>query len=96
MTEICKCSQEFTFQVGQTLVVRETIRRSEADGRVLVVTSVTKIFLTTPLTNVPDEHQRTAKLLVNPPPADKVTVKEALSSPAKKKITVAGRIVQVS
>ena len=61
----------------------------------IVVTSVTKVFMGTSI-EVPDNHKCMGENMLNPPPAEKVTITEALGSPMKKKMSVEGKIVQVS
>jgi hypothetical protein len=81
-------------QVGHTVVLREVIKRVEEGIDYIVVTKNSKVFISGPL-EIPASHSSIGEKLINPPPAEETNVKEALASPAKKKVSVSGRIIQV-
>ena len=76
------------------MVLRETIRREEEGVKTNTVTRNSKVFLVAPM-EVPDNHVGQADIIVYPPAAEERTVKDALSSPVKKKVSVKGRVIQV-
>ena len=76
------------------MVLRETIRREEEGVKTIIVTRNSKVFLGAPM-EVPENHEGQAEVIVHPPAAEEKTVKDALSSPAKKKVSVKGRVIQV-
>lgn len=81
-------------QVGHTVVLREVIKRVEEGVDYIVVTKNSKVFISGPL-EIPASHRSIGETLINPPPAEEKKMKEALASPAKKKVSVSGRIIQV-
>ncbi|XP_052212546.1 uncharacterized protein LOC127831607 [Dreissena polymorpha] len=80
-------------QVGNTLVVRNSIRRTEDEVRVLILTSTSKVLMSAPL-QVPPQHVQEGERLLNPPPAEIVAIKTALTSPAKKRVSISGKVTQ--
>ncbi|XP_052236049.1 uncharacterized protein LOC127847850 [Dreissena polymorpha] len=67
---ICYDAAKFcNVQVGNTLIVRNTIRRTEDEGRVLILTSASKVLMSAPL-QVPPPHVQDGERLLNPPPED--------------------------
>lgn len=79
-------------QAGTTLVLRDVIRKTESQS--IVVTSATKVLIAAAI-DVPQEHAQEGYRLLNPPPSEEVKIAIALSSPVKKKLSIAGKIVQV-
>lgn len=99
-TSCCRCVCYDTTKfgkltTGQTVVLREIIRKREDDQSTIVATKATKIFISSNI-EVPAEHTAEGLRIVNPPAADTVTINAALRSPVKQKISVSGKIVQVS
>ena len=78
---------------GNTIVLREIIRKTEGTQSI-VATKNTKIFLTGGM-EVPESHSGVGFLILNPPPAPTIPIKEALRSPMKTRVSVVGRVVQV-
>ena len=79
---------------GNTVVLREIIRKTEDGTQSIVATKNTKIFLTGAM-EVPESHSGEGFLILNPPPAQTIPKNEALRSPMKTRVSVVGRIVQV-
>ncbi|KAH3782936.1 hypothetical protein DPMN_014125 [Dreissena polymorpha] len=44
---------------------------------------------------VPPQHVQEGERLLNPPPAEIVAIKTALTSPAKKRVSISGKVTQV-
>ncbi|XP_052242484.1 uncharacterized protein LOC127852570 [Dreissena polymorpha] len=65
----CDAAKIGKVQVGNTLIVRNTIRRTEDEGRVLILTSASKVLMSVPL-QVPPQHVKDGERLLNPPPAE--------------------------
>ena len=61
----------------------------------IVVTKMSKVFMSTQMAIEADKVAE-GHLLLNPPPAPSVTLKAALASPVKTRCTVSGKVVQVS
>ncbi|KAH3721393.1 hypothetical protein DPMN_064316 [Dreissena polymorpha] len=80
--------------VGNTLILCSTIRRTEAKGRVLILTSASKVLMLGPL-QVPPQHRQDGERLLNPPPTELVQIKTALTLPAKKRVSISGKVTQV-
>ncbi len=83
------------FRKGNTVVLRDCIKKSEDGARAIVVTKVSKVFMATPI-DVGDDKEAEALRLINPPPAALVTLEEGLRSPPKKKVSIRGKVIQVS
>lgn len=73
--------------------MRELIRKTE-DGQYLVITSTSKVLIASPM-EVPEQHSAEGDRLVNPPPAEKVSISDALHSPLKKRVSIEGKIISV-
>lgn len=80
------------FTPGNSIILRNIIRKPEG----IAVTSATAIFPTGKEVEVPPQIQQEGINILHPPPADVKTVAEALASPTKTKVSVRGKIVQVS
>ena len=79
------------FNEGQCLILRNVIKKPEH----IAVTANTKVFPAAGV-NVPPEIRQAGRFLLHPPAAAVATVKDALASPPKTKVSVLGKIVQVS
>lgn len=85
-------------QVDGTVMIKNQIKKTD-DGMYLVVTKASRVAFWAPLdsnVHISDSLREAARLLLAPPPAEKVSLKEALEIPRKKKVSIVGRIVQVS
>ena len=92
---VCYDPAQFSrLSVGNTVLVRECIRKMEDTQPTIIVTKASKIFLTGAI-DVPEHHQVEANNILNPPPAETLPIKSALQSPVKRKVSVVGKIVQV-
>lgn len=83
------------FQLNNTVVLRDVIKKQEDCIMNIVVTKTTKVFLSTNM-NISSDKVEEGKILLNPPPAPQVPLMTALNSPLKCKSTVAGIVVQVT
>ena len=75
--------------VENSLVLRDVIVKQEEGKPLLVLTRQSKVFLTQQV-DIPEDHYTEGDRIVNPPPALTVCVRDALSSPQKKKVSIAG------
>ena len=92
---VCYDQAKFTkLAEGNTIVLREIIRKTEEGTQSIVATKNTNIFLTGGM-EVPESHSGVGFLILNPPPAPTIPIKEALRSPMKTRVSVVGRVVQV-
>lgn len=76
-------------------MLRDVIRREDEGRPAIVITSATKTFITGPL-EVPEGHKEQGEQIVNPPPPEVMPINVALTSPAKKRISIKGKVIQVS
>ena len=93
---LCKVYAETKFSKftsGTSLVMRDVIHKTD-DSRHIVVTEKTKVFVTAKMV-IPDSHLTQGQAIIHPPSADVVPLQAALTSPAKKRVSVCGRLVQV-
>ena len=96
-TKAVKCvvydSKKFhRFATGSTIILRNIIRKPEG----IAVTSATVIFPTAKTLDLPPSIEKEGIAILHPPPADVKSVAEALASPTKTRVSVRGKIVQVS
>lgn len=77
--------------VGKSIMIRNIIKKENH----IVITNQTKIF-TTQEVHVNDQVALAAKHIINPPSADVKPLKDALLSPKKVRVSIKGKIVQVS
>ena len=83
------------FKPTNTLVLRDVIKKDEGGKLELVVTKMSKVFMSTTMAIEADKIAE-GHLLLNPPPAPSVTLKDALASHVKTRCTVTGKVVQNS
>jgi hypothetical protein len=80
------------FKADNTVILRNIIRKP--DG--IAVTSATVVFPAGNILSIPPDMEKEGRALLHPPPADVKNVEDALASPPKTKVSVRGKIVQVS
>ena len=80
----------------RTLILQNVIRDVSEGLPKIIITTKSKVAVCGPLgTALTDAIRAEAQTLLKPPPAPKISVQEALSSPVKERHTVSGRILQV-
>lgn len=82
-------------KVGNSVVLRDVISKTEDGIDTVVITKSTKVFMTMNI-ETPASHEEDGKKILNPPPAAVKSLKEALQSPTKQKVSVLEKIVQVN
>ena len=92
---VCDAGKFAKFNPFNTLVIRDVIKKEKGGKLVIVVTKMSKVFMSTQMAIEADKVAE-GHLLLNPPPAPSVTLKAALASPVKTRCTVTGKVVQVS
>lgn len=88
------CAKYSKLAVGNTVILRDVIRKKDDDQRSLVITKASKVFMSIQM-DVPDSHRAQGCSILNPPPAETMDIAAALNSPLKKRLSVCGKIVQV-
>lgn len=88
------CAKYSKLAVGNTVILRDVIRKKDDDQRSLVITKASKVFMSIQM-DVPDSHRAQGCSILNPPPAETMDIAAALNSPLKKRLSECGKIVQV-
>jgi hypothetical protein len=91
MKLVCYDPSQFTkIRSGSTMLLRNVIIREQS----LIATKSSRIFLSGDI-DVPEDKILEGKRLLNPPVAEFITIEQGLTSPAKKCLSIKGKLVQV-